>query len=139
MQHAMTVGELSRRTGVSVKKLRQYEDRGLIYSLGRSPSGCRLFDDDALWCVEVISTLRSLGLTEAQIQRVGGQYIDHPDEPIGPYLAVMLDTVRARVQTQIDDLRQQMARIDAFERAHRAALSGHDDTAPWGPDPRLGR
>jgi hypothetical protein len=33
----MTVGALSRRTGVPVKALREYEDTGLIYSCGRSP------------------------------------------------------------------------------------------------------
>lgn len=44
----MTVGELSRRTGVSVRKLREYTDLGLIYTLGRSPANVRLFDTDAL-------------------------------------------------------------------------------------------
>lgn len=34
----MTVGELSRRTGVPIKTLRQYTDWGLIYTIGRSPT-----------------------------------------------------------------------------------------------------
>jgi DNA-binding transcriptional MerR regulator len=32
----MTVGGLSRRTGVPVKTLREYEDMGLIYTVRRS-------------------------------------------------------------------------------------------------------
>lgn len=44
----MTVGELSRRTGVTVKALRRYEGMGLIYTLGRSATGYRLFDQTAL-------------------------------------------------------------------------------------------
>jgi DNA-binding transcriptional MerR regulator len=32
----MTIGTLSRRTGVPVKTLRTYEDLGLIYTAGRS-------------------------------------------------------------------------------------------------------
>jgi MerR family copper efflux transcriptional regulator len=32
----MTVGELSRRTGLSIKAIRQYEALGLLYSAGRS-------------------------------------------------------------------------------------------------------
>lgn len=44
----MTIGALSRRTGVAVKTLREYEDLGFIYTAGRSPGGYRLFDDEAL-------------------------------------------------------------------------------------------
>ena len=44
----MTIGELSRRTGVSVKALRRYEGMGLIYTAGRSASNYRLFDESAL-------------------------------------------------------------------------------------------
>ncbi|GAA3137054.1 hypothetical protein JOF29_000040 [Kribbella aluminosa] len=44
----MTVGELSRRTAVPVKTLREYTDLGLIYTIGRSPANYRLFDADAL-------------------------------------------------------------------------------------------
>jgi MerR family transcriptional regulator, copper efflux regulator len=32
----MAVGELSRRTGLSIKAIREYEALGLIYSAGRS-------------------------------------------------------------------------------------------------------
>ena len=39
---AMTIGSLSRRTGVPVKTLRTYEDLGLIYTVGRSPGNYRL-------------------------------------------------------------------------------------------------
>lgn len=33
----MTTGELSRRTGLPVKAVREYTDAGLIYSVGRTP------------------------------------------------------------------------------------------------------
>jgi MerR family copper efflux transcriptional regulator len=41
------MGELSRRTGLSIKEIREYEGLGLIYSVGRSDSGYRLFDSSA--------------------------------------------------------------------------------------------
>lgn len=132
-RRAMTVGELSRRTKVPVRKLRQYEDMGMIHSLGRSPSGYRLFDDDALWCVAGITTLRSLGLTEAEIQRLA-EHHDRPENPIGPRLAEALETARARTRDQIDDLTRRLDRIDEFTRTHRAVLAGHDTSTPWGPD-----
>ena len=34
--NAMTIGQLSRHTGVPVKVLRHYEDLGVLYTLGRS-------------------------------------------------------------------------------------------------------
>ena len=43
----MTIGALSRRTGVPVKTLREYEDLGLIYTMGRSAGNYRLFEDEA--------------------------------------------------------------------------------------------
>ena len=35
----MTVGELARRSGLSIKAIRRYEGLGLIYSAGRSEGG----------------------------------------------------------------------------------------------------
>ena len=71
----MTIGVLSRRTGVPVKVLRTYEDLGLIYTVGRSAGNYRLFGDEALWCVRVVGGLRSLGLTLAEIQTLAAVYL----------------------------------------------------------------
>ena len=40
--HAMTIGQLSKRSGVPIKVLRKYEDLGFLYTLGasRSITGC---------------------------------------------------------------------------------------------------
>jgi MerR family transcriptional regulator, copper efflux regulator len=57
----MTIGELARRTGLSIRSIRRYEGLGLIYSAGRSRGDYRLFDESALWCARVIRNLRSLG------------------------------------------------------------------------------
>lgn len=126
----MTVGELSRRTGVSIKALRQYTDWGLIYTVGRSATNYRLFDSDALWCVHFIGQLRGLGLTVAEIRR-----LTRVDAPIGPRLADLLHQSRARVSARMAELRQTLCRIDEFETAHRADLAGRGG-ACWVADPR---
>ncbi len=79
----MTIGTLSRRTGVSVKTLRAYEDMGLIYTLGRSPGNYRLFGEEALWCVGVVSGLRTLGLTLEEIRDLASAYLQPADDPAG--------------------------------------------------------
>src|SRR5215813_2947961 len=116
----MTIGQLARRTGVSIKVLREYDRLGLIYTLGRSDSNYRLFDESALWCVQVIGTLRSLGLTLKEIRDMAAVYLEHPDEPIGPYLGEKLDNVEARVQARIANLEALQQRIGEF-RAHYSA------------------
>ena len=82
MAGVMTIGTLSRRTGVTVKALRAYEDMGLIYTVGRSPGNYRLFGDEALWCVGVVSGLRNLGESVAcqdQESNRDMQRADHTD------------------------------------------------------------
>ena len=120
----MTIGVLARRTGVPVKTLREYEDLGLIYTVGRSAGNYRLFGEEALWCVGVVGALRGLGLTLSEIREIAAAYLGDTKEPIGPRLAKVLQAVRVRTQTRINELRAQLARIDEYEAAHRAELSG---------------
>ncbi len=133
----MTIGELARRTGTSVKALRRYEGMGLIYTADRSPAGYRLFDQDALWCLQVISNLRSLGLTVAEIRELAGVYLSRPDEPIGPRLAERLRGVRARLDARIAELQQMRQRIDKFEASHQAELGCHAPADFRAGDPKF--
>lgn len=118
----MTIGALSRRTGVPVKTLRAYEDLGLIYNVGRSPGNYRLFGDEALWCVETVTGLRKLGLTLAEIQELSEVYLQS-DNTLGPRLADLLGAVRARTETRIAELRRRLEWIDQVERQHAAELA----------------
>ncbi len=123
----MTIGGLARRTGVPVKTLREYEDMGLIYTVGRSAGNYRLFGEEALWCVGVIRTLRALGLTLAEIQELTATYLRQREAPIGPRLAEMLAAVRGRTRDRIAELRRLLRCIDEFEALHAAELSGRAD------------
>jgi MerR family copper efflux transcriptional regulator len=132
----MTVGELSRRTGLSIKAIRQYEALGLIYSAGRSEGGYRLFDESALWCAHVISTLRSLGVTIKEIDRLASAYLSRPDEPVGPRVAALLDRAERRIGDRIAELEAVRGRIRDYRTRHAAALAGRPGAQLFGPDPR---
>jgi DNA-binding transcriptional MerR regulator len=132
----MTVGELSRRTGVPVKSLREYADWGLIYTAGRSAANYRLFDAEALWCVALIRELRGLGLTLAEIRELAGRHLQRTGEPIGPHLARLLRAARGRLDARIAELQAIRRHIDAFEADHRAGLAGLPGTQIWPDDPR---
>jgi MerR family transcriptional regulator, copper efflux regulator len=122
----MTVGELSRRTGLSIKAIREYEALGLIYSAGRSEGNYRLFDDTALWCARVIGEMRSVGLTIKEIKQLADAYFAHPDKPIGPKIADALDRAEQRIDAQIEELEALRRRIAAYRVDHAASLAGHD-------------
>lgn len=123
----MTIGRLSRRTGVPVKVLREYEDMGLIYTVRRSPGNYRLFGEDALWCVGVVSGLRTLGLTLNEIHELASNYLAHPGEPAGQPLAGVLNVVRTRTERRIAELQELLGRLDEFEVAAAAELAGQAD------------
>ncbi|MER5934244.1 MerR family transcriptional regulator [Streptomyces sp. NPDC002054] len=65
-----SIGELSRRTGLTVKTIRFYSDRGIVPPTDRSPAGYRLYGPDALARLDLARTLRELGLDLATVRKV---------------------------------------------------------------------
>ena len=65
-----TIGELARLTGLPVRTIRFYSDCGVVPPTDRSPAGYRLYDLDALARLDLVRTLRDLGVDLATIQRV---------------------------------------------------------------------
>lgn len=62
------VAEVGRRTGVSRKALRHYEEIGLIEPVKRTEAGYRRYDEEALRRIELVNRAKLLGLslTEAK-------------------------------------------------------------------------
>ncbi len=126
----MTVGELARRTGMSLKLIRRLTDLGLIYSPGRSAANYRLYDASALWCVEVVTELRGLGLTIAEITRLGRAYLDGPDGDVRPLLDEMVEGARRRIVSQIERLGRTLDRQrGALTPSDRLTALGRSDPA----------
>lgn len=66
--HPLTIGEVARRSGFSVKALRFYERRGLLPAAGRSPGGYRLYAEADLHRLEFIRQAKALSLPLDQIR-----------------------------------------------------------------------
>jgi DNA-binding transcriptional MerR regulator len=64
------IGELAERTGLTVKAIRFYSDRGIVPPAGRTPAGHRFYDHTAVARLRLIRTLRELGLGLAAIRRI---------------------------------------------------------------------
>jgi len=115
--HAMTVGQLARRTGVPIKALRTYEDLGFLSTLGRSQSNYRLFGEEAVRCMQVVQGLRSLGLTLKAIRALATAHCEGPGELVDGLLQEYLPQSLARIEAQITALQALRQRILEFQAA----------------------
>lgn len=73
------IGDLARRTGLSVKTVRFYSDQGLVEPVHRNAAGHRLYDDDAVARLELVRTLRELGIGLAVVRRLLARELSLPD------------------------------------------------------------
>ena len=66
----LTVGQVARRIGVSARTVRFWSDEGLVEPLGRSASGYRTYDAAAVARLDLVRTLRELGLGLAMVREL---------------------------------------------------------------------
>ncbi|CAM5651090.1 helix-turn-helix domain-containing protein [Streptomyces purpurascens] len=66
----LTIGQLAHRTGLPVRTLRFWSDEGAVPPVARSASGYRLYDAGSVARVELVRTLRELGLGLDEVCRV---------------------------------------------------------------------
>jgi DNA-binding transcriptional MerR regulator len=72
----MHIGELAERAGLSVKTVRYYSDLGLVPESSRTHAGHRRYDAESAVRLDLVRTLRELGLDLATIRRVLDQETD---------------------------------------------------------------
>jgi DNA-binding transcriptional MerR regulator len=110
----MRIGELARRTGVSERSLRYYEQQGMLAS-DRTPGGHRDYPEAAVDRVIRVQELYAAGLSSKKIARLlpcmrdadGG-----PSEIATPALVEDLSAERDRIDRMITDLVRSRAVLD---------------------------
>ncbi|WP_025600076.1 MerR family transcriptional regulator [Burkholderia sp. WSM2230] len=106
----LKVGELARRSGLTVRTLHHYDAIGLLRPSARADNGYRLYDRNDIARLHRIQALRRFGLPLADI----GAYLAAPDAPLATIVArqiAMLDQqiaeaarLRERLRTLQDTL-----------------------------------
>ncbi|WP_203184756.1 MerR family transcriptional regulator [Streptomyces pratensis] len=93
-----SIGELARRTGLTVKTIRFYSDRGIVKPTERNPAGYRLYDTHAVARLAFVRTLRELGLDLPTIRKVVDRELSLPEVATAhaDALAVQIDVLRLR-------------------------------------------
>ena len=67
MERRMTSGEIAKKTGVSQKTVRLYDEKGLLKPSGYSEGNYRLYDKEALAVLEKIIALKQIGFSLEEI------------------------------------------------------------------------
>ena len=136
----MTIGEVSRRSGVAASALRFYEDRGLITS-ERAGSGHRRFPRPVLRRIAFIVFAQRVGLT---LEEIGGELGKLPPDraPTRRDWARLTRTWSARIDERIAELERLQKGLTecigcgclSLDRCRLA--NPHDRAAALGPGPR---
>ncbi|MEV0638463.1 MerR family transcriptional regulator [Streptomyces sp. NPDC050619] len=122
----MRMGEFSRRTGVSQRLLRYYEEQGLLKP-SRRPSGYREFTEEDIATVRGIRILLGAGLNTATIAELLPCMVDD-GQILAPACAGMLPDLnreRERINEAVAGLLAARDTLDAVIAA--AAPTGTDD------------
>ena len=123
----LTIGEVIKRTGLTRKALRLYEQAGLVLPATRTTAGYRLYDATALPRLDLIRRARALDVSISELGELldiaeGCSEHDHP--ALSEFVADKLrDTDRRLLELQA--LRQMLSNIQV-----RAVLEAPMDVKP---------
>ncbi|MGQ5260084.1 MerR family transcriptional regulator [Micromonospora sp. ZYX-F-536] len=123
-----TIGALARRTGLSVKTIRYYADRGIVPPTDRSPAGYRRYGPEAVARLELVRTLRDLGVDLAAIRRVVDREVPLHEVAAAhaEALAVQIRVLRLR-QAVLGAVARRAGSVEEMELLHTLArLSGQE-------------
>ncbi|MFI7134745.1 MerR family transcriptional regulator [Nonomuraea sp. NPDC050153] len=90
-----TIGRLAKLTGLPVKTIRFYSDAGVLPERERTPAGYRIYGDEDRARLELIRTLREIGVDLATIRSLGDRR-----------LRDVLDLHLKAVETQLKSLQR---------------------------------
>lgn len=110
----LTIGDLAREFGVTLRALRFYEHRGLLSP--RRQGMNRLYDANDRARLALILKGKQLGFTLTEIQNLLAQHQDDASK-------VDLPLTREQMQTQLEHLRTQRDQLEAAIRELEAKLA----------------
>lgn len=107
----LTIGELARRSGLTVRTLHHYDAIGLLVPKMRSGAGYRLYGADDIECLHRILALRQMGLSLTDI----GTVLSDPDpQPLTELIDQQIERLDAerrqamRLRARLVSLRNQL-------------------------------
>lgn len=117
---AVSVGEVTTLTGLSVDTLRYYERQGLIPRVSRSPGGQRRYAQEDLGRLSFLLNLRATGMPVATMRRFAE--LRQVGEAARPARLALLLEHRSTVRGHVAALRRNLHVIDLKIDRHRRVL-----------------
>ncbi|KVT99685.1 MerR family transcriptional regulator [Burkholderia ubonensis] len=104
----LKVGELAKRSGLTVRTLHHYHAIGLLTPSARADNGYRLYDRDDIARLHQIQALHRFGLSLAEI----GDYLNQPGAPLVDLVAKQITLLDRQIE-QSAQLRERLVRLHA--------------------------
>jgi MerR family copper efflux transcriptional regulator len=116
MNANISIGELSKQTGVPTKTIRFYESIGLIEEPDRLENGYRVYPHTRVEELKIIKNVRDLGLPIPQIKRLmrgcedgdcshSSEYLDNEIKEYAEVLSTKISQL-SHLKTQLQNLRK---------------------------------
>lgn len=105
----MQIGEISKKTGLSISTLRYYDKHGLLQNIGRSNGGIRKFNDKDLEALRIILCLKTSGMKIFEIKQFMG-WCSKGDTTIDKRLNMFYEQEK-NINKQIDILNKSLKLI----------------------------
>jgi MerR family copper efflux transcriptional regulator len=137
--HVFTIGEAARRSGLTPKAVRLYEERGLLPSVERTQAGYRLYTEHDIRALRFIRQARAVGLGLAEIHTI--MTLRRAGVPPSKDIIGLLQARFGEIERQLSELQAlRHALADVLDTARSKADRGEDarlcrvlDQAPAGP------
>ncbi|WP_063549518.1 MerR family transcriptional regulator [Burkholderia territorii] len=117
----LKVGELAKRSGLTVRTLHHYHAIGLLTPSARADNGYRLYDRDDVARLHQIQALRRFGLSLAEI----GDYLNQPGTPLVELVAKQIASLDHQL-AQAAQLRERLVHLHA-----QLAAGTEPELADW--------
>ena len=108
------IGSVARKSGISIKTIRYYEQLGLLKTTGRTEGGFRLFSPDVFSRLTFIKRSQSLGLSLAEIR----EFLKIHDQGELP-----CDQVQLKLRSKVREVDRQIQQLQILKHELEALLS----------------
>ena len=125
----LQIGEVAKRSGISVDTIRFYEREGLIPKLDRSPGGYRRYPESVIKQILFIQHAKSLGFSLKEI----GELIALKNTP-----TATCERVKAAAQAKVDDIQKKLDGLHKIKETLMPLIDQCHSTDPISDCPILG-
>ncbi|OKJ23872.1 MerR family transcriptional regulator [Streptomyces sp. CB00316] len=142
-ERLMRIGEVSGRSGLSLRTIRHYESVGVVAPSGRSLGGFRLFTESEVRRLVLVRRMRPLGFCLDDVRALldvldrlpgRGGPLPENDEQACEELVAKLRKYWVRADARCEDLRRELETAEAFARSLHEQLAHLLDTSVAGSE-----